>query len=186
MILPITLLGDKILRKKVSRVEDVDFKTVELIKNMFETMRNASGIGLAANQVGADRSIFILDISKVEGYEEIKPMVLINPKIIERSEETRIFEEGCLSIPDIKADVERPESIVISYQDTDMKPHKVRAGELLARVMQHEFDHLRGILFTDLIDDAEKKRLKKDLIMIKNRKIDIDYPVTEDADYLIK
>ena len=186
MILPITLLGDKILRKKVSRVAKVDIKTIELIKNMFETMRNANGIGLAANQVGADKNLFILDISKVEGYEEIKPMVLINPKIIERSEELIIFEEGCLSIPDIRADVERPESIVITYQDTDLQTHKVRAGELLARVMQHEFDHLQGILFTDLVDDDVKKKIKKDLLNIKNRKIEIDYPVTEDADYLIK
>ena len=115
------MFGDKILRKKVNKVKVVDKEIIELIANMFDTMRNANGIGLAANQVGADRSIFIVDISNLEEYEDSKPLVFINPKIVKRSEEQTVFEEGCLSIPDIRSDVERPESISIEYQDADFK-----------------------------------------------------------------
>ncbi len=185
-LLPITLIGDKILRKKAEKVEEVDLNIIELIKNMFDTMRNANGIGLAATQVGADKSIFVVDISPVEDYEDTKPIVLINPKITKRSGETVIMEEGCLSIPDIRADVERPESITITYFDTDMKEHTVEADDLLARVFQHEYDHLQGILFTDLISDNMKKKLKKDINNIRNRKVNIDYPVTEDINYQLK
>lgn len=182
-LLPITLYGDKILRKKVDKVKEVDNETIELITNMFDTMRNANGIGLAANQVGANKSIFIVDITEVEGYEKTKPMVLINPKIVNYSDETVLFEEGCLSIPEIRADVKRPESITIQYLDTDLKEHKLEVGKLMARVMQHEYDHLRGILFTDLIDPEMQKQLKKSLNKIKKRKIEINYPVSETTDY---
>jgi len=182
-ILPVTIYGDKILRKKIDEIKEVDVETVELISNMFDTMRNANGIGLAANQVGANKKIFIVDITQVEGFEDQKPIVFVNPDIIKYSEETSIFEEGCLSIPDIRADVERPEKITIEYVDTDMKPHKLEAEDLLARVIQHEYDHLRGILFPDLVDDETKKKLKKPLLNIKRRKIDISYPVSETVDY---
>jgi len=182
-VLPITVYGDKILRKKVSKVKEVNLKTVELIKNMFDTMRNANGIGLAANQVGADKSIFVIDVSKVEDYEDIKPLALINPKIIKRSEKKVVIEEGCLSIPDIRLEVERPESITIAYQDTDLKEHTLEADGLLARVMQHEYDHLQGILFTDLVPDAVKKGVKKEINKIRKREIEINYPITENIDY---
>ena len=106
-LLPVTMCGDKILRKKTAKVIEVDNESIELIKNMFDTMRNANGIGLAANQVGADKSILIVDISLVEDYEEVKPIVLINPKIKKYSDEKSVIEEGCLSIPDIREEVER-------------------------------------------------------------------------------
>ena len=182
-ILPITLIGDKILRHKVKKVSEVNLETVELIKNMFQTMRNANGIGFAANQVGADKSIIICDLSVVEEYKELKPMVLINPEIIFRSEEKITMEEGCLSIPDVRCEIERPRQIVLKYQDTDMKEHEIETSELLARVIQHEYDHLNGILFTDLIDQDQKKKLKKPLNLIKNRKLEVDYPVTVDSEY---
>lgn len=182
-VLPITVYGDKILRKKASKVTEVDLKTIELIKNMFDTMHNANGIGLAANQVGADKSIFVVDISQVEEYKDTKPMILINPKIISRSEKKVVIEEGCLSIPDIRQEVERPEAITILYHDTDLKEHTIEAGDLLARVMQHEYDHLQGILFTDLISDELRKKLKKDMNRIKKRKVEIDYPITNNIDY---
>jgi peptide deformylase len=182
-LLPITLIGDKILRKKAALVKDVDANTIELIRNMFETMRNASGIGLAANQVGADKSIFIVDVSVVEGHEDTKPIVFINPFITERSEEKIPMEEGCLSIPDIRAEIERPEKITITYKDTDFRDQSLVAGGLLARVIQHEYDHLQGILFTDIISSDEKKKLNKDIIKIKKRKVEIQYPVSEDIDY---
>jgi len=134
-LLPVTMCGDKILRKKLAKVTDVDNETIELITNMFDTMRNANGIGLAANQVGADKSILIVDISLVEGYEEIKPIALINPKIKKYSDEKAVIEEGCLSIPDIREEVERPEAITITYQDTEFKEHTLEIDSLLARVI---------------------------------------------------
>ncbi len=182
-VLPITVYGDKILRKKANKVTEVDLKTIELIKNMFDTMRNANGIGLAANQVGSDKSIFVVDISQVEDYEDTKPIALINPKIIERSEKKVLMEEGCLSIPDVREEVRRSESITIVYHDTDLNEHTLEADGLMARVMQHEFDHLQGVLFTDLISDDLKKKYKKDINRIRKRKIEIEYPITEDMDY---
>jgi peptide deformylase len=178
-LLPITLYGDKILRKKTSKVTEVDNKTIELIRDMFVTMRNASGIGLAANQVDADKQIFVLDISGIEGYEDTKPMTIINPTIVERSEKRNKMEEGCLSIPDVRVELERSEEIVISYQDIDLKEHTIKVDDILARVMQHEYDHLQGILFTDYFSEEEKSKYKKDLENIKKRKMEVDYPVTE-------
>lgn len=185
-LLPITLYGDKILRKKGHRVKEIGADTVALIKNMFDTMRNANGIGLAANQVGSDKSIFVVDVSVIEGNEHIKPMALINPDIKFYSEEKVFIEEGCLSIPEVRAEVERPKLIKITYQDTDLQTHSIEADGILARVIQHEYDHLQGILFTDRISDEIKKELKKDLSHIRKREIEIDYPVTEDPDYQLK
>jgi peptide deformylase len=182
-LLPITLYGDNILRKKVDKVKEIDNETIELITNMFDTMRNAHGIGLAANQVGVNKAIFIVDITEVEDYENTKPMVFINPKIVKYSDEDTLFEEGCLSIPDIRAEVKRPESIIISYQDTDLNEQIIEVDKLMSRVMQHEYDHLRGILFTDLIDPELQKQFKKPLSKIKKRKVDIDYPVSNTTDY---
>lgn len=182
-LLPITLYGDKILRKKVSAVLNVDVETVALIKNMFETMRNANGVGLAANQVGVNKSIFIVDLSEVEEFENFKPMVVINPEITWYSEEKIKIEEGCLSIPEVRAEVLRPEKIRIRFNDSDMNEKELFADGLLARVMQHEYDHLRGILFTDLIDKSEKDKFKNTLVRIKNRKAKFDYPVSDKTDY---
>jgi len=185
-LLPVTLFGDKILRKKTSKVTEVDNKTIELIKNMFSTMHNANGIGLAANQVGADKAIFVVDISALEDYEDSKPMAIINPKIVERSEEKIKMEEGCLSIPEIRAEIERPKEIIITYQDVDLKEHTIKAGDVLARVMQHEYDHLQGILFTDYFTPEDKKKIKQQLEDIKNRKKEIDYPVSDDVSYQLR
>jgi len=183
--LPVTMCGDKILRKKVAKVTQVDNENIKLIKNMFDTMRNAHGIGLAANQVGADRAIIIVDISLVEGFEEIKPIVLINPEITKYSDEKSVLEEGCLSIPDIREEVVRPKAITVTYKDTDLEEHTLEAESLLARVIQHEYDHLQGILFTDLVNDESKKRLKKPLSKIKRRKIEVEYPISDSVDYQI-
>lgn len=182
-ILPITVYGDKILRKKVDRVTKIDDKTIELIKFMFETMRNANGIGLAANQVGVNKSIFVVDISPVEDYEKYKPITMINPKIVDKSDELVTIEEGCLSIPDIRGEVIRPKEITIKYHDTDMNEQQIDADDLYARVIQHEYDHLKGILFTDLISDELKKQFKKSLNKIQKRKVEIEYPISENLDY---
>jgi peptide deformylase len=185
-IVPISVYGDKILRKKAQQVKNVDFITVEFIKNMFETMRNANGIGLAATQVGIDQSIFIVDLSPVEDYEKSKPIVFINPKILDFSDKKVPIEEGCLSIPTVRYEVERPETIYITYLDTDLKEHTLEADKLLARVCQHEQDHLNGILFTDHLDEDAKKKLKKSLEKIKKREIEIDYPIVQKPDYQLK
>ncbi len=178
-ILPITIYGDKILRKKVQPVKDIDSQTIAEIKSMFDTMRNANGIGLAANQVGIDKAFFVIDVSPVEGLEKIKPVVMINPKIVARSEELDEMEEGCLSLPNLRADVVRPAMIQIKFFDTNMKEHSIEADDLFARVIQHEYDHLKGTFFTDRLEERLKKSVKKDLIEIKNRKVDVDYPITE-------
>ncbi len=184
-ILPITICGDKILRKKATKVTEIDNQLIRLISDMFDTMHNANGIGLAANQVGANKQIIVIDISQVEDYENTKPLALINPKIIAKSEETIIYEEGCFSIPDQHAEVIRPKKITIEFQDADLTTHTIEADDLLARVIQHEYDHLQGILFTDLVDEETKKRLKKPLSKIKKRKIEVDYPISQSVDYQI-
>jgi peptide deformylase len=113
-------------------------------------------------------------------------MTIINPRIVERSKEKIKMEEGCLSIPEVRAEVERPKEITITYQDIDLQEHSVKAGDVLARVMQHEYDHLQGILFTDYLTAEEKKKLKSQLDEIKNRKKEIDYPVSDDVTYQLR
>ncbi len=185
-IVPITLCGDKILRKKVAKVSEIDDELIGIIADMFETMRNASGIGLAANQIGLNKQIFVVDVSPVEGYERYKPIAMINPKIISKSDEIISMEEGCLSIPDLREEVLRPKSVFVSFFDVNMKEHTIEADELFARVIQHEYDHLQGVLFIDYFDDEMKNQYKKLLEKIRKRKIDIDYPISSSSDYLIK
>lgn len=177
-ILPITILGDKVLSKKTKPVQSVDDNLRKQINDMFETMRNAHGMGLAANQVGLDKSFFIADLSNVEGYESAKPMLFINPQIISTGEEIISMEEGCLSIPDIRAEVERPKKIKFKFQDLNLNEFEIEDDDLLARVAQHEIDHLNGIYFTDRIADDVKKRLKKKLNLIRARKVKVEYPIT--------
>ena len=184
-IVPITMCGDKILRKKAAKVSQIDDSIVRIIADMFETMRNANGVGLAANQIGLNKQIFVVDVSPVEGYEKYKPIAMINPKIISKSDDTDFIEEGCLSIPELRAEVIRPKSIFISFFDVNMKEHTIEADELFARVIQHEYDHLQGILFIDYFDDEMKKRYKKHLEKIRKRKLDIDYPISSSTDYYL-
>jgi peptide deformylase len=185
-ILQINVYDDKILRKKTKPLVDVDFETVEFIQNMFETMRKASGIGLAATQVGSEKSFFIVDISSIEGYEKHKPLVAINPQIINKSDETKVIEEGCLSLPGLRMEVVRPAAITLKFFDTDLKEHRLDADELLARVIQHEYDHLEGILFFDHLPPDVQKKIRPELNKIKKRKVEVDYPIAELADYQLK
>ena len=178
-VLPISAYGDKILRKKAVKVTAVNTDLIKLIKDMFDTMNKANGIGLAATQVGSDKSVFVIDISAIEGHEESRPMAFINPKITYRSKELKVIEEGCLSIPGLRFEVERPESVKITFQDVNMEVNTIEASDILARVIQHEYDHLQGVLFIDRLNEGERKELKKELDMIKKRQIDVDYPITE-------
>lgn len=178
-ILPITVYGDSILWEKTKPVKQVDDKIIELIRNMFDTMRNAQGVGLAANQVGSDKSLFVIDLKPVEEYEQFKPIVMINPEIVLESAEEIIFEEGCLSLPNLRAEVSRPERIKVKYLDTDEKEQEIEADEFFARVILHEYDHLIGKMIPDRVTTEIKKSLKEELNLIESREAKVDYPVTD-------
>lgn len=179
-IIPITIYGSKILRQKAKPIKAVSDELIKKIRDMFDTMRNAKGIGLAANQVGFSESLFVIDLKGVDGYDKFKPMVMINPEIILQSDETEILEEGCLSLPNLRADVERPKEIKVRFLDTDENVNEIEADDLFARVILHEYDHLIGKLIPDRVNSEIKKKLSEDLTKIKKREIKIDYPVAED------
>ena len=177
-IIPITVYGDKILRLKTKPIAAIDDKMILSIKSMFDTMRNAKGIGLAGNQVNLDKSLFVVDLSPVEGYEDLKPKVFINPEIIEFSDINVSMEEGCLSLPNLRADVVRPEAIRIKFLNANEEEEIIEAGELYARVILHEYDHLIGKMIPDRVDENIRKMLSEELKLIKNREVDIDYEIT--------
>ena len=185
MILPIVAYGDPVLRK-VGKEIDANYPDLEkLISNMKETMYNASGVGLAAPQIGKAIRIFIIDASPFaedEGLSEKDREILktfnrvfINAKIIEEEGDEWVFNEGCLSIPDVREDVFRKPKITIEYQDEDFKMHTEILDGLAARVFQHEYDHLEGVLFTDKLSTLKKRIIKKKLENISKGKIDADY-----------
>jgi peptide deformylase len=178
-IIPIKVYGDKILRQKAQPVKAVTDELIEKIRNMFDTMRNANGVGLAGNQVGFRESLFTIDLKGSEGYDKFKPIVMINPEIISTSDELVIMEEGCLSLPTLRAEVERPEIIKVRYLDTDEKEQELEADDMFARVILHEYDHLIGKMIPDRVADKVKKYLQKDINKIINREIEIDYPIAE-------
>lgn len=174
--LPITTLGMEILRKKTKPVTKVDAKLIHLVENMFYTMDRASGIGLASPQVNLDISVAIVDISSIEEYKKEKPLVLINPEILESHGEMEL-EEGCLSIPDIRADVIRPREIFLKYYDFDLNEVRAELKGFISRVAQHEIDHLNGKLFIDYLSADKKKEIKKELSKIRKGNIDTEYPL---------
>ncbi len=178
-IVPISIYGDKILRQKAQPVQEVSDDIIRKIKNMFDTMRNANGIGFAANQAGYRESIFVLDLEGADGYEKFKPIVMINPKIILQSDEKSFKEEGCLSLPNLHANVLRSDIIKVSYMNTDEKEVEIEADDLLARVILHEYDHLIGKMIPDRVAEDVKTKLSAELSNIMNREIDIEYPITE-------
>ena len=177
-VLPVTVYGDKILREKTKRIEAVNDELIADIQNMFATMRHASGIGLAGNQMNLNKSLFIIDLNGVEGYEDFKPVVMINPELIELSEETSVFEEGCLSLPNLRADVVRPKQIKVKFLDTDEKEMELEADELFARVILHEYDHLIGKMIPDRVTPQIKRKLQKELMHIMKREVECDYELT--------
>lgn len=177
--MPITIYGDKILRQKTKPIAAIDDNMILIIKNMFDTMRNANGIGLAGNQVNLDKSLFVVDLSPVEGYEDLKPKVFINPEIIEYSDEYISMEEGCLSLPNLRADVERPEAIRIKYLNANEEEEIIEADDLYARVILHEYDHLIGKMIPDRVNEDIKKMLSEELKLIRNREVKVDYEITE-------
>ena len=151
---------DTILRKKSETLEKVDNEVRELMDDMLETMYAAPGIGLAAVQVGILKRLIVIDISKEK--EKKNPLFLINPEIIFKSKNTSVYEEGCLSLPGYFAEIERPAECQIEYIDYEGKKKEMKANGLLATCIQHEVDHLNGILFIDYLS-----KLKKDMIIKK-------------------
>ena len=156
----IVIEPDPILRKKSVILEKVDDELRILLDDMLETMYSAPGIGLAAVQIGILKRLIVIDISKDK--EKKNPIFLINPEIISKSKNTSIYEEGCLSLPGHFAEIERPEECQIRYIDYDGKKKEMKANGLLATCIQHEIDHLNGILFIDYLS-----KLKKDMIVKK-------------------
>ena len=185
MILPIVAYGDPVLRK-VAKEIDADYPNLkELIANMKETMYNASGVGLAAPQIGKDIRLFVIDASPFaedddlieEDRAALKDFnrVFINAEIIEEEGEEWAFNEGCLSIPDVRQDVYRQPKVTFTYQDEDFNTHTETLEGLAARVFQHEYDHIEGILFTDKLSSLKKRLIKKKLDNISKGKIRADY-----------
>ncbi len=156
----ILTVPDQILRKKSLPVEEVNKEIKVLLKDMLETMYDAPGIGLAAIQIGVPKRLVVMDLSK--NPEKKEPMFFINPEIISKSEKTSIYEEGCLSIPNQFAKIQRPDSCRIKYLDFNGKKQEMKAEGLLSTCIQHEIDHLNGILFIDYLS-----KLKKDIIIKK-------------------
>jgi len=185
MVLPIIAYGTPILRKVGSSI-DKDYPNLEeLIFNMKETMVNARGVGLAAPQIGKAIRLFIVDTSPFSDNDELDQnereflekfnRIFINPKIISEEGDEWAFNEGCLSIPNINEDVFRNKVLTIEYVDENFKKYTETLSGLAARVVQHEYDHIEGILFTDKLSSLKKRLLKKKLDNISKGKIDVDY-----------
>ena len=185
MVLPIVAYGDPVLRR-VGKDIDKDYPGLEeLIENMKETMKNAKGVGLAAPQVGRDIRLFLIDASPFSENEDLEEeeraflkdfkRTFINARIVEEQGDEWAFNEGCLSIPNINEDVYRPEVIHVEYLDEDFKERQETLTGLAARIFQHEYDHIEGILFTDKLSSLKKRLLKKRLENISKGKVDVSY-----------
>ncbi|PWJ80896.1 peptide deformylase [Pseudaminobacter salicylatoxidans] len=168
-IKPLIILPDPVLRQISKPVERVDGDLRKLADDMLETMYDAPGIGLAAIQIGIPLRLLVIDLAKDD--EDKAPMVVINPEILDRSDDRSVYEEGCLSIPDYYAEVERPASVRAKFLDRDGKEQEITAEGLLATCLQHEIDHLNGVLFIDYIS-----KLKRDMVMRKFKKLAKDRP----------
>ena len=183
MILPIVAYGDPVLKKQGKDIDKDDPKLQGLISDMFETMYKANGVGLAAPQVGKSIRMFVVDASAFAEDDEDGEnaaligfkKVFVNPYILEETGEEWAFEEGCLSIPDIREDVYREPDVLMEYYDENWVKHKETFTGLAARVIQHEYDHIEGILFTDHLSGLRKRMLKTRLSNITKGKISVDY-----------
>ncbi len=185
MILPIFAYGDPVLRKEGKEITKEYPKLDELIENMFETMYGARGIGLAAPQIGLPIRLFIVDATPFEDDEDLTEderkfvstfkKVFINAQIIEEEGDEWAFNEGCLSIPDINEDVFRQPKVTMEFYDENFKKHTETFEGIVARIIQHEYDHIEGILFTDKLSPIKKRLIKGKLTNISKGKIDVSY-----------
>ncbi|MBT7529258.1 peptide deformylase [Flavobacteriaceae bacterium] len=185
MILPIIAYGHPVLKRKAEVINKDYPKLKELIENMFETMYNASGVGIAAPQIGLSIRLFIVDTNPFAEDDSLSDndrnqlksfkKIFINPVIIDEKGGEWSFEEGCLSIPNIREGVLRQKQITIQYHDENFNKHTDSFDGLLARVIQHEYDHIEGVLFTDKLSSFKKQLLKKKLLKISSGKLSFDY-----------
>ena len=185
MILPIVAFGHPVLKKMCKNITS-DYENLDLlIDNMWETMYAASGVGLAAPQIGLSIRLFIVDASPFsedknlssEEREKLSKfkMVFINPELKATSDDLNTFNEGCLSIPEIREDVVRENEIIVDYYDQNFNKHSLKLDGLRARVVQHEYDHIQGILFTDKLSAFKKRLIKGKLNNISKGKVKADY-----------
>ena len=186
MILPIVAYGDPILKKECEEIDENYPNLKQLISDMFETMYKAKGVGLAAPQIGKNIRLFIVDGSpfaedeedkddpRAEGIENFKK-VFINPIIEEENGKDWPFQEGCLSIPKIRENVSRKPDITVSFYDENWELKEESYSGYAARIFQHEYDHIEGILFTDYLSPLKRKLIQKKLNNITNGEIEIDY-----------
>lgn len=187
MIRPILAYGSPVLKKKAENVNEDYPNLSKLIEDMWETMYASNGVGLAAPQIGLSVRILVVDASPFALNEELDPIeaqtletfkkVFINPKMIKEEGDPWTFNEGCLSIPDVREDVNRHEQIMIQYQDEKFQLHTEIFNGLVARVIQHEYDHIEGILFTDHLSSLKRRIIKNKLTSISKGLISVDYPM---------
>ncbi|HPX05200.1 MAG TPA: peptide deformylase [Tenuifilaceae bacterium] len=178
MIRPVYIYGSSVLRKVAQDITPEYPNIKELINDMFETMYHSDGVGLAAPQIGLSIRLFVIDATPFEeDDEEVKDFkkVFINAKIVERSGEKKLFNEGCLSIPNLREDVERDDVIRMQYLDENFEPHEEVFSGIRARIVQHEYDHLEGILFTDKVSPIRRQLLRNKLAGITKGRFSIDY-----------
>ncbi len=167
-LLPIVVAPDSRLKIRSKPVETVDDEVRRLLDDMLETMYAAPGIGLSAIQVNIPRRVVVVDVAR-EG-ETAQPIYMINPEIVQFGDEGAVYDEGCLSLPDHFAEIERPESVRVSYVDRDGKKQSLEAGGLLSRCIQHELDHLDGVLFTDHLTALKRNMILRKLAKSKRHK----------------
>lgn len=178
MIYPIVLYGEAVLKKRAENIEFNDPGVKETARDMYETMYQANGVGLAAPQIGKSVRLFIIDSTPMEDNpENAVRQVFINAEMLEESGKEWAFEEGCLSIPGIREDVMRREKIKIRYYDQDWQLQEKEYEGVVARIIQHEYDHIEGILFTDHLTSFKKRLLKNKLTNVSKGKVNTDYRV---------
>ena len=187
MIRPIVAYGAPVLKKKAEAIEPEYPKLAQLIEDMWETMYASNGVGLAAPQIGLSLRLFVvdaapfaaddeLDTAEIKTLESFKK-VFINPQIISEEGDPWVFNEGCLSIPDIREDVQRKAQLTLSYQNEKFEPLTETFTGLAARVVQHEYDHIEGVLFTDHLSPLKRRLIKNKLNAISKGLISVDYPM---------
>ncbi|HLF33206.1 MAG TPA: peptide deformylase [Cyclobacteriaceae bacterium] len=176
MIFPIVAYGDPILRKKALPVDPAKVDIPQVSNDLFETMHGASGVGLAAPQIGKSIRMFVIDASPMEDekYRDFKE-TFINPVIIEQDGEHWNYEEGCLSIPGIREEVARNEKLKIRYLNIELQEVEREFDGILARIIQHEYDHIEGVLFIDKLTGLKKRLLKGKLAGISRGEVDVEY-----------
>ncbi|MFM8739595.1 MAG: peptide deformylase [Cytophagales bacterium] len=179
MVYPIVMYGDPVLRKKAREVEKDEMDVKAFAQDMFETMTAANGIGLAAPQIGKSIRFFVIDASVLEEQPELKNFkkVFVNPIILKEEGKEWGFEEGCLSIPNIREHVDRKEKLRIKYFDEEWVAHEEEYDGMKARIIQHEYDHIEGKLFIDYLTPLKKKMLKGKLTDISKGDVDTEYRI---------